>query len=76
MTGKEIVIAVLDHMQANDLRPEDAWAFSDDYESLGLDHRSPDGSKFWLDLDRDGTITILWKPAGADTPNVCKFTQQ
>ena len=68
--AKRILGEILDHFKKNDLNPEDAWAF--DYSSLGLDHQSPDGTKFWLDLDRDGTIMILWKPRGSK-PQVLRF---
>lgn len=64
----------LDHFRNGSISPGGDWTFSDDLESLCLDHRSPDGTKFWIDLQRDGTIIILWKPAGAERPEVFKFT--
>jgi hypothetical protein len=74
MSEAQLILGeILDHFLTNDLRPEDAWAFPDDGSSLCLDHQSPDGAKFWLDLKRDGTITVLWRPAGADKPRVLHF---
>ena len=70
--AERILGEILDHFKKNDLKPEDAWAFPDDYSSLCLDHQSPDGTKFWLDIERDGTIMILWKPKGSK-PQVLTF---
>lgn len=41
--------------------PGDEWAPDEDHASYGLDCRGKDGCKFWLDLDKNGTITIFWK---------------
>jgi hypothetical protein len=71
--AQQIIGEILDHFAKNDLTPEDAWAFVDDYSALCLDHRSPDGTKFWLDFERDGTISVLWKPVGAKQPKVLRF---
>lgn len=73
MDAKQMLNEALDHFQENNESPGGAWAFDDECQSLGLDYRSRDKCKFWLDLDRDGTVTILWKPVGADSPNVFKF---
>ena len=63
---------IIDHFANTEERPED-WAHDDTGRSFCLDYRSKDGAKFWLDLDKDGTITVLWKPAGADAPVIMKF---
>lgn len=63
--ARQIIGEVLDHFRSPDRHLGDEWAFADDNSSMGLDHRSPDGTKFWLDLNRDGTIVILWKPPGS-----------
>ncbi len=71
--AQRIIGEILDHFAENDLRPSDDWAFPDDFSSLCLDHQSSDGTKFWLDLERDGTISVLWKPAGAERPTILRF---
>ncbi len=62
-----VLAEVLDYFKAANLYPEDCWCFDDNDGSLGLDHRSADGTKFWLNLNRDGSIEIYWKPAGTET---------
>jgi len=57
---------ILDHFQKTERWPSDDWAFDDDYSSLCLDHQSRDGSKFWLDIERDGTLRVMWKSAGGE----------
>jgi hypothetical protein len=74
MTAEIVLGEVLDHFAKSGETPENWWAFSDDQTELCLDHTSKDGSKFWLDLCQDGTIIILWKEAGAETPKILKFT--
>lgn len=74
MDAAKVLGEILDHFVSNGTSPEDAWAFCDDYTSLGLDHRSPDGTKFWLDLNRDGTIHVLWKAAETEVPQTLVFT--
>ena len=59
-----VLAQVLDHFKAGGFYPENEWCFNDDDSTLGLDHRSPDGTKFWLDLNRDGSIEIYWRPGG------------
>lgn len=61
-----LLAEILDHFDAAESSPGDNWAFCDDRSSLGLDYRSPDGTKFWLDINKDGTISIFWRPSGAD----------
>lgn len=62
---RNILAEIVDHFAITDSKPGNDWAFDDDQTSIGLDHRSVDGSKMWLDLNRDGTITIFWKKAGS-----------
>lgn len=45
--------------------PGDFWAHDDNFSSYCLDHKARDGTIFWLDLEDDGTIRIVWRPAGA-----------
>jgi len=71
--AKRLLNEVLDHFDSNNIHPDDAWAFADDKSGMGLDHRSADGTKFWLDIERDGTIRILWKPRGIGPPQVVTF---
>ena len=60
----EILGEALDYFSSNDTDPGGEWAFCDDRSELGLDFRGKDGTKFWLDIKRDGTISIYWRPAG------------
>jgi len=53
------LIEIIAHFAKNDWRPGEDWAFPDDNSSLCLDHRLPDGTKFWLDIEKNG-ITIMW----------------
>jgi hypothetical protein len=46
--------------------PGDFWAHDDNYSSYCLDHKARDGTIFWLDLEDDGTIRIMWQP-GSET---------
>lgn len=64
---------VLDHFQHQKIGPGEDWAFDDDFQTYALDYRSNDGAKFWIDLARDGTVTLLWKAPGSSTPVVLKF---
>ena len=71
--ASKVLGEILDHFKGFGISPDDAWAFDDECNSLCLDHRSLDGTKFWIDLQRDGTIIILWKPAGTERPEVLQF---
>lgn len=55
---------ILDHFRDAKTHPGDEWAFDEDHDSLCLDFWGGDGTKFWLDLQRDNTIHILWKHNG------------
>ena len=72
----KVINEILDHFQNNGEKPSDNWDFDDEFSSMCLDHQSSDGAKFWIDIERDGTIHILWKAAGADKPQVVIFVSQ
>jgi len=75
--AQKLLGAILDHYQNNDTRPGEDWAFDDEFSSLCLDCLSPDGSKFWLDIERDGTIRVLWSPGnGKDVTSLTFVSQQ
>jgi hypothetical protein len=57
---------ILDYFQNAETDPGGDWAFPDDYSSLGLDFRAPDGTVFWIELERNDTIRLVWRPAGAE----------
>ncbi|HYT41954.1 MAG TPA: hypothetical protein VEP90_06385 [Methylomirabilota bacterium] len=64
---------IIDHFACAGESPGDWWAHDDDRTSYCLDHQSRDGTKFWIDLDKDGTITLLWKPPKQRHPYVTVF---
>lgn len=59
--AKHLLNEILDYFQAEDRDPGGDWAFPDDFSSLGLDYRDRFDTKLWLDLERDGTIHLVWK---------------
>jgi hypothetical protein len=62
--ARTLLSDILDYFIENDVHPGDEWSFSDDQTTFGLDFWGKDGTKFWLNLNRDGTIDIFWKRAG------------
>ncbi len=74
MTAEQMLNEVLDHFARTRSHPGDDWAPSDDGDTLCLDY-AKDGVKFLIDLDRDGTITLLWKKTGTTTPKIITFRQ-
>jgi hypothetical protein len=68
-----LLTEIIDHFANAKESPGDWWAHDDEFSSYCLDHQARDGTKFWLDLDKDGTITLLWKPAGKERPEIIKF---
>ena len=77
MTDAEKLLgAILDHYQNNDTVPGEDWALDSEGESLCLDCLSPDGSKFWLDIERGGTIRVLWSPGNSGEVNLMTFVHQ
>jgi len=59
--GKNLANELLDYFQQTQTYPGDDWAFDEDYTELGLDWQGKDGAKFWLTIDRNGVVNILWK---------------
>lgn len=77
MADAAIVLGkILDHFQQSDTRPGEDWAFDDEFSSLCLDYLSPHGAKFWLDIERDGTIRIIWSPGNGGEVNSLTFVHQ
>ncbi len=76
MTAQELLSAIIDHFADAKETPGDCWAPCDDHTSYSLDHRSRDGTKFWIDLDKSGEITLLWKPPGLGTPIIKTFKSE
>lgn len=62
----KIINDALDYFAKSETDPGGFWAFPDDGSSLGLDFRAKDDTVFWLDIDRDGTIQLVWRPSGGD----------
>jgi len=72
MDAKALLTEIIDHFANSVDTPDSWWAHSDDGTAYCLDHSS--GSiKFWIDLDKDGTITLLWKRGTENEPTVMKF---
>jgi hypothetical protein len=67
MSNAEQVLAeIIDHFADGDENPGDHWCPDEHRTSYGLDYKGKDGRKFWLDLDKDGTITVFWKRPSGD----------
>lgn len=64
--AKLVLNEILDYFQSNDRNPGGDWAFPDDFSSLCLDYRDRHDTKFWLDIERDGTIRLVWQPLGGE----------
>jgi chromatin segregation and condensation protein Rec8/ScpA/Scc1 (kleisin family) len=65
--AKQVVNEVLDYFQKNGTDPGGWWAFPDDFSSLCLDFDSTkDDTMFWLHIERDGTLRLVWRPKGGD----------
>lgn len=71
----KVLNEAMDYFEKTETDPGGEWAFCEDYSSLGLDFRSPNGDAFWLDLERDGTILVMWKKADGEVNSVT-FVQQ
>lgn len=75
--AKRVLNEVLDYFQETNTSPGGWWAFPDDCSSLCLDFQAEkDPTKFWLDLERDGTVRIIWKPEGGDLKSLTFVHQQ
>lgn len=72
----KILNEALDYFEKTETDPGGGWAFCDDYSSMGLDFKSPAGDKFWLDIERDGTILVMWKSAGGEVNSLTFVHQQ
>lgn len=60
--SKGVLTEILDWFNETGKTPGDWWAPTDDRMSYGLDWRDDNGQrKFWLDLDKNGTVSIFWK---------------
>lgn len=71
--ARKAIGEIIDRFADGKETPGDAWAPSEDRTSFGLDYQGRDGCKFWLDLDRDGTITLYWVPPSGER-QIVKFT--
>jgi hypothetical protein len=65
-SASALLTEIINHFATAKESPGDWWAHDDDYSSYCLDHKSKDGTVFWLDLEDDGTIRIVWKPANEE----------
>jgi hypothetical protein len=59
--AKVLLTEIINHFITAKTGPGDFWAHDDQFESYCLDYKSEDGGIFWLDLESDGTIRIVWK---------------
>lgn len=60
-TAAELLTEIIDYFITAKESPGDFWAHDDSYQSYCLDHKARDGTIFWLDLEHDGTIRIVWQ---------------
>ncbi len=74
--SSEFLSKIIDHFAESDDGPPGDWAHDTDCSSYALEHRGKDGTRFWIDLDKDGTISVLWKPAGMERPEVKIFRSE
>jgi hypothetical protein len=74
MSGQALLTEIIDYFATKDEGLGDMWAHPDDFSSYGLDYRNRDGTQLWIDLDKDGTITVLWKRPDNSKVQVKKFT--
>lgn len=72
MKSTKLLNDALDHFAKNDCYPGDWWAFTDDGSELCLEYAEGD-ARFWIDLNRDGTVTLLWRPTKDAAPQIAKF---
>ena len=63
----------LNYFAKTETTPGDWWAFDDDQIGLGLHHQGDDGSLFYLDLDRDDKIIIVWRAPGTEKMQSATF---
>lgn len=73
MDTPALLTEIIDYFATAKESPGDFWAHPDDLSSYCLDHQARDGTKFWIDLEKDGTIMVLWKPAGQTVPTIKRF---
>jgi len=73
--ASSLLTEIIDHFAHAKESPGDWWAHPDDFSSYCLDHQSHDGTIFWLDLEKDGTIRIVWRATGKP-PVIMTFIQQ
>ena len=71
--AKQFLNEIIAHFATSKEGPGEDWAHDDAFTSYCLDHRAKDGTRFWIDLEDDGTISILWKPAGQEKPIIKRF---
>lgn len=72
MTAAKALGEVIDHFAKTGTHPGDWWAPTEDGSELCLEHEGH-GVKFWLDINRDGTIELLWKPSAGAPVQTFKF---
>ncbi len=73
MDAKALLAEIIDHFASSEETPGDWWAPAEDHSSYNLQHDSKDGTRFWIDLDKDGTITLVWRPCGRESADVMQF---
>jgi hypothetical protein len=71
--GSAVLTEIVDFFATKQEGLGDMWAHPDDFSSYGLDYRHRDGTQLWIDLEKDGVVHILWKPAGQEKPTTVKF---
>ncbi len=64
MISAALLSEIIDHFASSEETPGDWWAPAEDRSSYNLQHDSKDGTRFCISLDKDGTITLVWKPRG------------
>lgn len=56
-----VLTEIIDYFATSEEGAGGEWAHPDDFSSYCLDFQGRDGTKFWLDLEKDGTIHLMWK---------------
>lgn len=62
MTRAQTLLSeIVDYFAIGHNNPGDHWCHDEDGTTFALDYKGKDGRKFWLDLHKDGTVSIFWK---------------
>lgn len=76
MDAAKTINEILDYFQSANTSPGGEWALPDDGSSLCLDFRGVDDTVFWIDIERDGSIRVVWRPKNGPSRSMTFVHQQ